>query len=97
MPTRNVVVTDRQATLIDTLVASGRYQNASDVLRDGLRMLEAHHLEASARLDALRAAAQSGLNALECGQFQDFADADSLRTHLTQLATTVLPASAANR
>ena len=37
MPTRNVVLTKRQEKLIETLVGSGRYQNASEVLRDGLR------------------------------------------------------------
>jgi len=37
MPTRNVVLTERQADLIETLVESGRYQNASEVMRDGLR------------------------------------------------------------
>jgi len=35
MPTRNVVLTDHQAMMIEELVTSGRYQNASEVLRDG--------------------------------------------------------------
>ena len=33
MPTRNVVLTERQETLIEALVQSGRYQNASEVMR----------------------------------------------------------------
>lgn len=37
MPTRNVVLTDHQASLVEQLVTSGRYQNASEVLREGLR------------------------------------------------------------
>ncbi len=40
MPTRNVVLTDHQSDLIDRLVASGRYQNASEAMRAGLRALE---------------------------------------------------------
>ena len=32
MPTRNVVLTDHQADLVERLVASGRYQNASEVV-----------------------------------------------------------------
>ena len=40
MPTRNVVLTEHQAALIERLVASGRYQNASEVLRQGLRLVE---------------------------------------------------------
>jgi antitoxin ParD1/3/4 len=35
MPTRNVVLTEHQETLIEMLVQSGRYQNASEVLREG--------------------------------------------------------------
>ncbi|MBV9290137.1 MAG: type II toxin-antitoxin system ParD family antitoxin, partial [Hyphomicrobiales bacterium] len=40
MPTRNVVLTERQTALVESLVKSGRYQNASEVLREGLRLLE---------------------------------------------------------
>jgi antitoxin ParD1/3/4 len=38
--TRNVVLTDAQSELLERLVESGRYQNASEVLRAGLRLLE---------------------------------------------------------
>jgi antitoxin ParD1/3/4 len=40
MPTRNVVLTEYQEKVIETLVSSGRYQNASEVLREGLRLVE---------------------------------------------------------
>ena len=39
MPTRNVVLSEHQQQLIETLVQSGRYQNASEVLREGLRLI----------------------------------------------------------
>jgi hypothetical protein len=38
MPTRNVVLTNHQASFVERLVSTGRYQNASEVLREGLRM-----------------------------------------------------------
>ena len=38
--TKNVVLSDYHMALVDSLVESGRYQNASEVLRDGLRALE---------------------------------------------------------
>ena len=41
MPTRNVVLSEHQQQLVETLVQSGRYQNASEVLREGLRLIEA--------------------------------------------------------
>lgn len=40
MATRNVVLTDTQTDLVDRLVTSGRFQNASEVLRAGLWLLE---------------------------------------------------------
>ena len=51
MATRNVVLTDTQSDLVDRLVASGRYQNASEALRAGLRLLEREEAE----FDDLRA------------------------------------------
>ncbi|OYW17718.1 MAG: CopG family transcriptional regulator, partial [Burkholderiales bacterium 12-64-5] len=60
MPTRNVVLTDHQADLVERLVASGRYQNASEVLREGLRLIEGREAEDGARLVALRDAARVG-------------------------------------
>ncbi len=58
MGTRNVVLTDSQSALIDQLVASGRYQNASEALRAGLRLLEREEAE----LDTLRDRLSSGLS-----------------------------------
>jgi antitoxin ParD1/3/4 len=42
MPTRNVVLTEHQEEMIESLVRSGRYQNASEVLRQGLRLVPLH-------------------------------------------------------
>lgn len=50
MATRNVVLTDAQSEMIDRLVASGRYQNASEALRAGLRLLQREEDE----IEALR-------------------------------------------
>ncbi len=86
MPTRNVVVTDRQDKLIDTLVESGRYQNASEVMREGLRLLEQNAAEDAAKLAALKIAAKQGLAAVEAGDVQSFADTTALKRHLDGVA-----------
>lgn len=52
MPTRNVVLTQQQAAFIEQMVASGRYQNASEVLREGLRLLQQRALEHEQRLNS---------------------------------------------
>ena len=72
MATRNVVLTDHQTELVERLVASGRYQNASEVLRDGLRLIESREAEEKARLKALREAARIGVADIEAGRFRSF-------------------------
>ena len=71
MPTRNVVLTPHQHQVIETLVGSGRYQNASEVMREGLRMVERREAEDAAKLKALREAALVGWRDLEAGRFVD--------------------------
>ena len=73
MPTRNVVLTDRQENLIEALVQSGRYQNASEVMREGLRLVEDRETEEATKLKALRAVARLGADAFDRGDFKEFA------------------------
>ena len=74
MPTRNVVLTDHHEEIIDRLVKSGRYQNASEVLRDGLRLVEQRDVLEAAKLAALQEAAATGFRDIDEGRFQDIAD-----------------------
>ena len=80
MPTRNVVLTEHQAGLVEHLVASGRYQNASEVLREGLRLIEQRDAEQAARLQAFRDAVQQGESDIAVGQafFYDTAFVEAL-------------------
>lgn len=86
MATRNVVLTERQEELIDALVQSGRYQNASEVLRDGLRLIEQREAEEAAKLQALREAAKVGMSSFEQGRFRTFDDPKALNRHLKDMA-----------
>ena len=90
MPTRNVVLTDHQADLVERLVASGRYQNASEVLRDSLRLIETRHAQDVARLEALRDAARLGVADIDAGRFRSFDSAPALERHLARLAEPVI-------
>ena len=72
MPTRNVVLTDQQAELVEKLVYSGRYQNASEVLRDGLRLLQRRELEEAAKLESLRGALDEAETAVAAGDLYDY-------------------------
>ena len=75
MPTRNVVLTDQQVELVEKLVHSGRYQNASEVLRDGLRLLQRRELEETAKLEAIRGALDDAEAAVAAGELYDYSPA----------------------
>ena len=93
MPTRNVVLTQHQAKLIEKLVRAGRYQNASEVLRDGLRLVERRETEDRARLEALRKAAAVGFGALDRGEFREFDSVADLQSYLKSASAKVLSAT----
>ena len=76
MPTRNVVLTEHHEEIITRLVTSGRYQNASEVLREGLRLIEQRDDREAAKLEALREAARIGFSDLDDGRFIDVADGE---------------------
>ena len=67
MVTRNVVLTDAQDSLVQGLVARGRFQNASEALRAGLRLLE----EEEARIEALRDRLAEGLRQTDAGELAE--------------------------
>jgi antitoxin ParD1/3/4 len=90
MPTRNVVLTDSQAKFVEDMVQSGRYQNASEVLREGLRLVQAREAEQAAKLAVLREAITVGMDDIEAGRYTAFTDASSLRAHIDTLAQQVL-------
>lgn len=60
MPTRNVNLTDELDRFVATKVKSGRYENASEVVRAGLRTLDREEREYEAKLRTLRAAVDKG-------------------------------------
>ena len=60
MPTRNVNLTDELDHFVAMKVKSGRYENASEVVRAGLRALEREEQQYEANLAALRAAIDEG-------------------------------------
>lgn len=75
MATRNVVLTETQSDLVDRLVASGRYQNASEALRAGLRLLEREEAE----LGDLRARLSIGLEQARKGDLAEGSGEDAMR------------------
>jgi antitoxin ParD1/3/4 len=60
MPTRNVNLTPELDRFVRRGVKAGRYENASEVVRAGLRTLEREEREFEAKLAALREAIDEG-------------------------------------
>jgi antitoxin ParD1/3/4 len=67
MPTRNVNLTDHFDRLVEDLVAPGKYKNASEVMRAGLRLLEQQEREDQEKLSLLRRLATEAFSALDRG------------------------------
>jgi len=84
MPTRNLVLSEHQHEFVENLVQSGRYQNASEVLREGLRLVEQRERLEAAKLKALKKAASQGWTEIAAGRYTDVAD-DQLEDFVGQL------------
>ena len=85
MPTRNVNLTDHFDQFIEMGIASGRFTNASDVVREGLRLLELRDREGEARMDWLRGAARQGFDEAESGDCLTLDTGTELENFVAQL------------
>lgn len=62
MATRNINLTDALDRFVAEQVESGQFQNASEVVRAGLRALKADQEAHAAKIEALNAAIQAGID-----------------------------------
>jgi antitoxin ParD1/3/4 len=67
MPTRNINLTEHFDEFVERQVSSGRYSNASEIVRVALRLLEEQEEERLAKLKALRQAAKEGFAEIDLG------------------------------
>ena len=86
MPThhgRNVALTPRLAKFVDDLVESGTYNNASEVVRDGLH--ELRRRKHADQLSEIRARVGTALDELNRGEGQSGPPAEVLGGVLTEV------------
>ena len=83
MVTRNVVLTETQDQLVQALVSSGRYQNASEALRAGLRLLE----QEEAGLMQIQQGLREGLAQAQAGDFAAGTGAEAVRRAFVRART----------
>jgi len=85
MPTRNVNLTDQFDDFIADEIAAGRYRNASEVMRAGLRLLQEQTSADAHKLELLRRLATEGLTQLQQGRGIEFTSAADLARHIGSL------------
>jgi antitoxin ParD1/3/4 len=76
MPTRNISLTEEQDAFVERVVKTGEYQNASEAVRDALRVLQQRRQEDALKLKVLRVAMKAGIDALDRGDFVEVDDAE---------------------
>lgn len=63
----NVSLTPELEKLVNRKVSTGKYQSASEVVREALRLLDERDLIRKARLDSLRGELERGVEQIEAG------------------------------
>jgi antitoxin ParD1/3/4 len=69
--TLNISLTPELQRFVEVRVASGRYQSASEVVREGLRLLEGRELAEQAAIQGLRRRIGAGLRQAKRGELLD--------------------------
>ncbi|GAB3199604.1 type II toxin-antitoxin system ParD family antitoxin [Nocardioides hungaricus] len=80
------MLTERQTEFIEEMVSTGRYQNASEVLREGLRMVEERQRTYEAGLDAIRAKVRVAADQIDAGEGVRVSDEEQLESYLAGAA-----------
>lgn len=71
----NVSLTPELEQIVSFKVESGLYNSASEVVREGLRLLQQRDQMREMKLEALRTEIQKGIDDLEAGRVRDGGDA----------------------
>jgi antitoxin ParD1/3/4 len=90
MPTKNLVITEQQSEWLEGLVKSGRYQNASEVMRRALQTLQLQEQIDAERHQALLAAIQLGRDDIAAGRYVTLSSGDEIREFFDAAVARVL-------
>ncbi len=87
MAPRSIALTEDEDRIVDQLVRSGRFRDADEVVREGLRLVAEEEIDEDfgLSLDELRAAVAVGEEAMARGDYREFSSVDDLVAHLDEL------------
>ncbi len=85
MPTRNVNLTDHLDQFIESGITAGRFSNASEVVREGLRLLEQREREDNAKIEWLRTGVKQAADSVDRGEGMEFDTMDNLASYVRQV------------
>ena len=97
MPTRNVNLTKHFDKFVEDGVVSGRFGNASEVVREGLRLLEQREKEEKAWLKYVAEAAKEGIDDIERGDYITIESSEQLKSLFEDIHQQALKEVAAER
>ncbi len=97
MPTRNIHLTEHLDRFVERQIASGRYGNASEIVRESLRLLEEQDQERKAKLKAIREAAKQGFDEIDQGNGILLKGKKAINQFITDIETEVRANSARKR
>lgn len=89
MPTRNINLTEHYDDFVDNLITSGRFKNASEVMRAGLHMLERQTCEDQEILELLRRLAKEGFDQLDRGEGIALHGEEELKNYIAEIGRRV--------
>lgn len=89
MPTRTIDLSDHLDRFVEESVTSGRFQDANEVVRDALHLLEQRRQQDLLKLERLRAAVQLGEDAVARGD-SIILEIDEIDGFVNDLAESVL-------
>jgi antitoxin ParD1/3/4 len=69
-------LTSKQDAFVEQVIKAGDYPNASEVVRDALRLLQQRRRDDALKLKALRKQIEAGVDALERGDFIEIDEAE---------------------
>ena len=92
LPVIEVMLSDKQSALVEQLLLGGRYRSASEILLDGLRLLELRESGDEHLLAALAGAAAVGMADIGAQRYTSFDTPAGLDRHLAALAFELIDA-----